>query len=160
MDTTTGEVKFGDGATAWASLSAPYSAGAIGLNTQTTNFTTSATHTTMQDEGLTVTASETSGRTWKWTLTMSLYVPGGANGILVDLLRDGVLMHEWSLPTEALSTTIGHGVTFTHIETVATTHASSVFKVQIAAFSTNTQVGSAASATKPRQLLIEDLGVM
>jgi hypothetical protein len=160
MDTTTGEVKFGDGVTAWSGLSAPYSAGALGLHTLITNFTTSAPHTTLQDEGLTVTVNDTAGRTLRFTMSLQLYAPGGANGVSIWLFRDGVGMRTWELPSTAASTINAMSVTFVHIETIAITHASSVYKLQIAADTNNTQVSSYADGNFKRQLLIEDLGVM
>ena len=132
--------------------------GLLAAHSLTTVFNTAATHTTLQDEGLTVTVSEVAGRKLKFTLQVNPYVPGGANGVNFRLLRDGVSMRDWFVPTEALSTGTVHSITFTHQETVAVTHVGSVFKIQLAAFSTNTQVASSAAATFPRVLLVEDVG--
>lgn len=137
----------------------PLARGVLGVHTLTSVFSTAATHTTYQDEGLTVTTDDLVGRRFKFTLAVNVYVPGGANGVTYRLLRDGVSMREWYIPTEALSTGTVHSMTLTHVETVAVTHAGTVFKVQIAAFATNTQVASSASAAFQRQLTIEDIGV-
>jgi hypothetical protein len=133
--------------------------GVMGIQTLSTAFTTSATHTTFQNEGLTVTASETAGRRWKWTVLVNPYAPGGANGVWYRLLRDGVVMHEWLFPSEAMSTTVNNCATLTHVESISSTHADSVFTIQIAAYPTNTSVSSYATATFRRQMIVEDIGV-
>lgn len=136
-----------------------YRAGSLAAHSLATVFNTAAVHTTMQDEGLTVTVADVAGRRYKWTLALNLYIPGGANGVLVQLLRSAAILRVWSLPVEALSTTASHAVTLTHTELIAASVGSSPYKVQIAASTNNTQVTSHGAATVLRQLIVEDIGV-
>lgn len=131
--------------------------GIVASHTLTTAFVTSATHTTAQAEGLTVTYDDVAGRKLKFTASLSLYVSGGANGIVVDLQRDGVVIRRFGLPAEALGAA-GNVGTFTYAETVVATHAASVYRLTINASTNNTAVNSFGSAAQPRQLIIEDCG--
>lgn len=134
--------------------------GVMGVHTLLTDFTTSGSHVTLQNEGLTLTLDEQAGRRIKVTLAVNPFVNGGANGVRYAILRDGVLIRTWGIAPGALSTTVGSATTLTTVETVAATHAASVFTVQIQANPTNTQVSSAGAGTGfARQLIIEDIGV-
>jgi hypothetical protein len=133
--------------------------GVLGITAIDGLFNTSAPHTTYQNEGLSVTASETAGRRQKWTVVVGGYAPGGANGMGWQLFRDGVSLRSWTVPTEAISTTNANDFSFTYVETVAATHANSVFTVQVAAISNNTQVSSFGAVGRRRLLIVEDIGV-
>ena len=132
--------------------------GVQGVHSLTSAYATTGTHTTLQDEGLTLTLAEVVRRRWKFSLILNPYVPGGANAVNYKLLRDGVVMREWTLPVEAMSTSSSHGITLTHTEAIAASAAASVFKVQIRATPTNTSVTSFADAATMRQLVVEDIG--
>lgn len=141
-----------------ASATATLPLGALGTHTLTTVFTTTGTHTTLQDEGLTLTINDTAGRRLRFTFVVQPYAPGGANSIVLTLLRNGVKVRDYVLPSTAVSTTDAHAMTLSHVETIAATFANSVYKLQIAASPTNTSVSSFGSATLPRQFIIEDIG--
>jgi uncharacterized protein (UPF0333 family) len=132
--------------------------GVVGVHTLTTAFNTSAAHTTAQAEGLTVTYDDVAGKKLKFIAVVNPFVTGGANGVHYQLQRDGVAIRTWTLPTEAMSTTIPHSVTFMHEETIAATHAASVYRLMVYATTNNTAVVSHGGAAYPRQLIIEDCG--
>lgn len=135
--------------------------GVLGVHSLTTNYPTTGTHTTYQDDGLTKTVDETAGRRLRFTIAAHFYAPGGANAISYRLLRDGVQIAKWLLPSEAINAVnVLHSATFTYSEVVAVTHVASVFKTQVAAGINNTSVSSYGDASFIRQLIIEDIGVL
>ena len=132
--------------------------GLVVAHSLTSAFTTSATHTTAQTEGLTVTMDDTAGRKILVTCNLKPYIPGGANGVRYRLQRDAVTIHEWDIPAGGLAAANFLGITLAHYEVIASTHAASVYRLQFMALTNNTQVGSYGAAGSPRQLIIEDMG--
>ena len=130
--------------------------GLLGRHSLTTAFTTTGTHTTYQDEGLTATVNDAVGRTYRWTLTVNPKTSGAVNGIYYELLRDGASIRTWYLGSQAMSTTETISLTLMHTEVIAATHSGSVYKVRIKA-ATNTAVDSYGDAIQFRQLTIEDI---
>jgi hypothetical protein len=139
-----------------ARISTP--AGVIASHTLTTAFTSSATHTTTQAEGLTVTVNDVAGRKIKISMNLGLYASGGAQGIVVDLQRDGTVIRRFGLPDAAVNAANAHAATFVYYETIVTTKAAAVYRLMINALTNNTAVNSFGSALQPRQLIIEDCG--
>jgi hypothetical protein len=131
--------------------------GLCGLQTITSQFATSATHTTFQDTGATLTITEVSGRRYKICSKMNVYPPGGLQGVNVQILRGASAINRGDFPPAAMDT----GVSFPTIieyDYTSVASGSATFKVQIAAASANTQVADFGSSTYPRQFWIEDLG--
>ena len=133
-------------------------AGAIplGLHSLTTAYVTTATHTTFQDEGLTVTASYRANRILRMSWNGSLYAPAGSQRVKLRLLRGSTTVYDWISPT-AINTITNEGYSVSVPFLGPATAASEVFKIQIATYSA-TAVQSYATASAPRTLLIEDLG--
>lgn len=129
----------------------------VGRHSLATPFTTTGTHTTFQDEGLTVTVNDIAGRIFRFTAVVNAFAQGGtATGIKYQLLRDGVVLRIWTIPLEAVSTTVANSTTLEYTEPIAVTHAASVYKLQIAA-TTNFAVRSDGSSTMTRELMVEDI---
>ena len=133
-------------------------AGAIplGLHSLTTAYVTTATHTTFQDEGLTVTASYRANRILRMSWNGSLYAPAGSQRVKLRLLRGSTTVYDWISPT-AINTITNEGYFVSVPFLGPATAASEVFKIQIATYSA-TAVQSYATASAPRTLLLEDLG--
>lgn len=123
----------------------------------TTPFNTAASHSTFQAEGLQITVNEPVARLWKITYTSAFYSPGGANGVGMNLQRNGVLIGEASIPDTATSTSAA--LMFSYSTYFVTTGGTGiVYRTLIAARNQDAQVSSWASATAQRSLVIEDLG--
>ena len=134
-------------------------AGAIplGLHSLTTAYATTATHTTLQNEGLTLTINYRANRILRMTWNGSLYAPVGAQRVTLRLLRGSTTVFDWISPT-TIGTIVNDGFTVSVPFLGPSTAASEVFKIQVAALSANTAVQSYATASAPRTLLVEDLG--
>ncbi len=118
---------------------------------------TSATHTTLQDgtNNLTVTATTVTNRCYKMTTVHNPYANGGANGFQAAHVVGGTTQAQFLIPS--LSTVTQD--TRTYISTFTETSGQSrVFKAQIAAYNTNTQITDWGSATIPRIIIVEDIG--
>jgi len=118
---------------------------------------TSSVHTTLQDGSavLTVTATTVTNRIYKVTSVSNPYASGGANGWQCSHNVGGSAQAQFiaaSLNT-VTQTSVTHTSTFTE-----TSGQSRVFKVQIAAYNTNTAITDWGSATIPRILIVEDIG--
>jgi hypothetical protein len=142
---------------AFTSKYAPISLGVLGVHTLTTVFTTVGTHTTFQDEGLTLTRNEIAGRRLKFTLEVNPMVVGVGNHVIYKLTRDGVDLRSWYVLSENLSGSYASANTLVYTDVSPATHIGSVFKVLIAGAG-NTAVKSHADGTLPRQFIIEDVG--
>ena len=70
--------------------------GLMGLQTVTSTFATSATHTTFQDDGLTLTITEISGRKYKITALENPYPSGGLQGVRFALVRTTTTLREFT----------------------------------------------------------------
>lgn len=135
--------------------------GLIASHTLQTAFSTTGTHTVLQDEGLTVTINEIAGRKYEFVMSLNPYAPGGVGGgvnVQYRILRNGVSQHVYDLPNQALSGNTGHAVTYTHIVPSAVGGAGVVWKIQLAATGANIQVSSYGDASYPRSLYVKDLG--
>ena len=128
----------------------------IGSHTLTTGFTTSATHTTAQDEGLTVSVTYGAARILRVSLFVHPYASGGAQTAVYTVLRNATV--EMRVQTPALATALVTSASHSRIFNGPATGATETFKVQIAAGTANTAVDSGGSANFVRQLVIEDLG--
>ena len=131
--------------------------GILGIHSLASSFTTISTHNVLQNEGLILTVDDVAGRQLKFTLSINPSPVGGLQGMVYALLRDGVLIRQWNLQSEILSSGLYGSVTLIHTEVIATTHLASVYKIQIRAMFSDTSVMSFGNALNPRQLIIEDL---
>ena len=131
--------------------------GVLGAQTSTTAFGTSATHTTFQDSGLTLSISYTTNRYLRVTWQGNVYTPGGVQGVSFKMLRGATAITEAVFPAESMSSTASHAVNAQAIVTTAST-TTETFKIQIKAFTSNTQVTDFGSATTIRQFIVEDIG--
>lgn len=131
-------------------------AGLVASHVLATTFTTIAPHTSAQDEGLTVTFLEETGRAYKFTASVGLYVPGGPNAIRVSLLRSGVLVRFWDAPVAAVDANTSLACSFTHLH-INASGGSATWKLQLAATSANTSISSTAGAQFPRALIVENV---
>jgi hypothetical protein len=129
----------------------------LGRAALTTNFTTSSTHTTQQDEGLSVSVTYNPSRILRVTLQVSAGASGGAQGVVYRVLRTSTVVNAWT-NSRALSTVFGDAMTYTCTFAGPATGGTETFKVQIAALSNNTAVNSYGNATEPRVLTVEDIG--
>ena len=129
---------------------------ALGFHSLTTAYATTATHTTFQDEGLTITASYRANRILRLSWNSSLFTPAGSQRVKIRLLRGSTTIFDWVSPT-AINTIVNESYGFSVPFLGPATAASETFKVQIAAFAA-TAVQSYATASAPRTLLLEDLG--
>jgi hypothetical protein len=135
--------------------------GILGYESLTTGFSTSATHTTFQDEGLDASCSYGADRMLAVTLNVRPYPNGGLQAIYYRVLRGSTEVAKWVVESSVLSASTAGAVTLTAAFASPSTAATETFKVQIAAASSNTQVTSYANTVAvdgPRQFWVEDLG--
>jgi len=133
--------------------------GVCGLQTLTSIFTTSATHTTFQDTGMTLTITEVSGRRYKITATSNIYTPGGVQSLNMRLLRGATALKQNNFPDSVMNSGNSLGiVTMTYVYT-SVASGSVTYKMQMCAGSSNTSVSDYGDATFPRQFMIEDIGI-
>ena len=147
---TTGEVL-----TASAQNALPF--GAAGVQTLTTAFTTSSTHTTFQDNGMTLTITEVSGRKYRITAYCNPYPSGGLQGVNLRITRAGSSLKQANLSSTVMDTGTAFPFALTFVYT-SVASGSATYKVQIAAGASNTSVSDYGDATFPRQFVIEDIG--
>ena len=76
--------------------------GQVGLQTITSIFTTSATHTTFQDTGMTLNVTEVNGRCYKITASSNIYTPGGVQSIEMRLLRNAAALKQNNFPDSVM----------------------------------------------------------
>ena len=131
--------------------------GVAGLQTLTTAFTTSSTHTTFQDNGMTLTITEVSGRRYRVTAYCNPYPSGGLQGVNLRLLRGSTSLKQANLSSTVMDTGTAFPYALTFIYT-SVASGSATYKVQIAAAASNTSVADYGDATFPRQFAIEDIG--
>ena len=133
--------------------------GVCGLQTLTSIFTTSATHTTFQDTGMTLTITEVSGRRYKITATGNIYTPGGVQSVEMRLMRAASALKQNNFPDSVMSAGNSFGtVTMTYVYT-SVASGSATYKMQMRAGASNTSVSDYGDATFPRQFIIEDIGI-
>jgi len=135
--------------------------GVLGSHTLETSFYTSSPHTTLQDEGLSVSVSYGPSRKLRATLLIRPYANGGANYMNFKLLRGSTAVCTWGFGLPDISADSAPHKTISYIFTGPSTAGTETFKVQIAAAPNNTQVcsyGQPTTSDGPRQLVIEDIG--
>ena len=131
--------------------------GYVGLQTLTTSFATSATHTTFQDSGMTLTFTEVNGRKYKITARVNPYPSGGLQGIKMRIVRGSTAIAQSDFSSAVLDTGVSFPTSIVYVYT-STASGSATFKIQIGALTNNTTVEDFGSATYPRQFFIEDIG--
>ena len=129
----------------------------LGRHELTTAFTTSSTHTTFQDEGLTLSVSYQGGRVLRVSLNVHAVATGGTQGIAYQVLRTAtsVMQSQIGFALPAASAT---SFSFNRVFNGPATAATETFKVQIKALTANTSVSSYGDASYVRHLVVEDLG--
>lgn len=137
-------------------VAAPYTL--LGRHVLETAFATSATHTTPQDEGLTLSITYGAARFLKVTLQVMPWSSGGAQAIDFYILRAGGAVWRWQASSGATSTGAGDSRTFSAVIAGPISGATETFKVQINAAAANTAVQSFGQAGLPRMLTVEDIG--
>ena len=128
----------------------------LGLHNLTASFGTSATHTTFQDEGLTLSIAYRASRILRVTWNGHLVASGGAQGIKLAFVRGATTIG--NVQSESVSAATPVSRTFSKTFNGPATAATETFKIQIGALTANTVVTSYADANFTRQLLVEDLG--
>ena len=131
--------------------------GQVGLQTLTSIFTTSATHTTFQDNAMTLTINEVSGRIYQITAYSNLYPSAGLQGTNLRILRAATTLKQANFSSTVMDAGVGFAVVVSHTYT-SVASGSATYKVQIAALTSNTAVTDYADATFPRQFVITDIG--
>ena len=130
----------------------------LGVHTLTTAFITSATHTTYQDEGLTLSVTYLPSRILRVSVNLNPIPSGALQSMGFQVLRSATSLREFLIHSAALSAAaITNGV-FSHTFNGPATGATETFKLQVKAIDANTSVQSFGSAAYPRQLIVEDLG--
>jgi hypothetical protein len=129
----------------------------LGRTQLATSFTTSATHTTAQDEGLSLSVTYAAARQLRVSFMGSLGASGGAQGAQVKILRGSTTVYLVT-NSRALSTVFGDNVFYSLTFAGPVAGATETFKVQLNALSNNTAVNSYGNANEPRALMVEDLG--
>ena len=128
----------------------------LGRHDLTSTFTTSATHTTFQDEGLTLSVSYQGGRILRVSLNVHAYAGGGTQTVNYQVLRTSTSVLQAITPNlfVASATSFCYSRVFNGPATAAT----ETFKVQIKAGTANASVSSYGDANFVRHLVVEDLG--
>ncbi len=131
--------------------------GLLAKDKKTNNSVTSATHSTLQDgtNTLTVTATTVTNRVYRMTSVQNPYATGGANGYQAAHVVGGSAQAQFIIPVLNAITQDTRTFVSTFTETSGQ---SRVFKVQIASYTTNTEITDWGSATIPRILIVEDIG--
>jgi hypothetical protein len=131
--------------------------GVCGLQTLTTVFTTSATHTTFQDDGLTLTITEISGRRYRITALENPYPSGGLQGIQFSLIRGASTLRNWTYSAALMDAGVAYPAVLQYVYTSVGSGVAT-YKMQLAAATANTAVTTYGDGTFPRQFIIEDIG--
>jgi hypothetical protein len=131
--------------------------GVCGVQTLTTQFTTSDPHTTAQDTGMTLTINEIAGRRYLITAQGNCFPSGGLQSIRISIRRAGTDIKVATYSSAVLDTNVGYTYVLPQIFT-ATTTGSATYTVQMRALTNNTAVADFGSATSTRQFLIQDIG--
>ena len=132
----------------------------IGYASSTSSFSTSATHTTLQDNGLTTgSIPYADNRRIRVTLYARPYPNGGLQRMEFRVLAGSDTAGYWALGTTGLSASEAPYKCMTNVWTT-TSSGSAVFKAQVKASVSNTQVTDYYSVSDglARSLTIEDIG--
>lgn len=140
-----------------AVLNNRYNPVVLNVHSLSTPFSTTGTHTTYQDEGLTLTLTPPGTRRWRFTLIVNPYTPGGIQEVVYSLMAGVTLLRNWYVG--GMSTTSAHGMVLQHTQILGAL-GSTIFKIQVKAANANTSITSYADAGQPRQLIIEDIGIL
>ena len=131
--------------------------GLMGLQTVTSTFATSATHTTFQDDGLTLTITEISGRKYKITALENPYPSGGLQGVRFALVRTTTTLREFTYSANVMDAGVAYPAVMEYVYT-SVASGSATYKMRMAAATSNTAVSTFGDASFPRQFMIEDIG--
>lgn len=131
--------------------------GIVAGQTLTSSFTTSATHTTFQDDGFSISFNEISGRIYKITALENPYPSGGQQGIGFQIQRNGTTLRQFQYSTTVMDSGTGYPAVLEFIYT-ATTSGAATYTMRIAAATANTAVSTYGDGSFPRQFVIEDIG--
>ena len=131
--------------------------GVVGAQQLTTVFSTSATHTTYQDTGLTLTLALSSSRLYRFNVQGNPYPSGGLQAIAYRLVEAGTERMVWNLAEASLQTTSSLAISMNMYYQPASS-SSTIYKIQMKAVTANTAVSDFGSATSLRQFWIEDMG--
>lgn len=131
--------------------------GIMGLQTITTAFATTGTHTAFQDTGMTLTITEVSGRRYKITALVNPYPSGTAQTIQFRIVRGATNIKGADFASNVMNIGIAFATSITCVYT-SVASGSATYKTQMAAFTNNTTVNDYGDTTFIRQLLIEDIG--
>jgi hypothetical protein len=136
--------------------------GVIGKNTAvTSNFTTSATHTTFQDvTGLTCSATYEANRMLRVNVTLAPYCSGGVQAVQYQILRGATIVAYIDFPSEGLAAGVAFSVSRAIILEGPSTAGTDTFKVQMRASSSNTAVNNYGNNVFPGRIIVEDLGAV
>ena len=151
-------VAFSSGQVLTASQTNNFPFGVCGYQELTTNFATTGTHTNWQDNGMTLTITEISGRYYRVTAYSNPYPSGGLQGVNFRIVRGSTSIKQGNYSANVMDTGTALPVVFTYVYK-STASGSATFKVQIQAPTANTAVNDYADATFPRQFVIEDIGI-
>lgn len=134
-----------------------FPAGVMGHQQLTSAFGTSATHTTYQDTGMTLTITERVDRLYRISWKAQIYPNGGLQAMLFRFVRGSTNIAFAAFAPSMLAT---GDTCMAYHEYIyqSTSSGSQTWKVQIAAGSANTQVTQYGDASYPRQFTIEDIG--
>lgn len=129
--------------------------GVLGYYTTSSNFATSATHTTFQDDGLSVSVTYGASRVLKVSVGWTLYPGGGLQSIYFKWLRGSTQIGPTgTVDSASLNAGGGNFFTFSWVFNGPAAGATETFKTQIAASTSNTAVNTFSN----KWICIEDLG--
>lgn len=131
--------------------------GILGKQTITSSFGTSATHTTFQDTGLSISISYGANRTLKVTCSSGYYAAGGTQTIGLRFLRGSTQIAQFDVNGTAVNDSNVLNLDHTAYTTTSSA-ATETFKVQLRASNTNAQVNQYGDANLLRMFFIEDIG--
>jgi hypothetical protein len=131
--------------------------GVCGLQTLTSSFATSATHTNFQDDGLTLTITEISGRRYKITALENPYPNAGLQGTQFALVRGASTLRQWTYSPAIMDTGVAYPAVMEYVYT-SVGSGSATYKMKFAATTANTTVTTYGDGSFPRQFFIEDIG--
>jgi len=138
----------------WGRYSPPYKV--LGRHALTTTFATAATHTTFQDEGLTLSISYQGARILRVSLNVHPYASGGSQGVAYQVLRTSTSVLQAQIAS--LPSGDATAFSFNRVFNGPATAGTETFKVQMKAYTANTAVASYGDANYVRHLVVEDLG--
>ena len=131
--------------------------GVLGKAKLNTAFGTSATHTTLQDTGLSASVTYDNSRIIKVSCGSQYYPNAGLQSMVVGLLRGATIISQHFLASASLDAGVSnHFWVESYFTTTSAT--TETFKVQIAGATANTQVTQFGDATYARFLIVEDIG--